>query len=247
METEIAVDDAETHADEQPGGETESDSRKRKRRRPRRERSSETSDNQTPQTVDVPDSVQIAADFAAARFMIDDLENDGEDSSAQDGEVRADQSPDGDERRPRRRGRRGGRRRRGSNGANPVDSISDELGPPSESEVVEAVADLDSVSIAPETQTDPSEAETRPQQHTTNPSAEARNETASESEKAVCRRSTVREKVSSSSQEAPPAGPLIQSLPEASTPESQQPPPEVSDETRPRRAGWWSRRFGSST
>ena len=71
METEIEADDAETNTDEQAGGETEGDVRKRKRRRPRRERSGETSDNQTPQTVNGPDSVQIAADFAAARFMID--------------------------------------------------------------------------------------------------------------------------------------------------------------------------------
>ncbi len=251
VETEIEADDAETRADEQAGGETEGDGRKRRRRRPRRERSSETSDNQPPQTVDGPDSVQIAADFAAARFMTDDdVENDGEDSQAQGSEVRADQSPDGDERRPRRRGRRGGRRRRGSNGASPVDSISDELNPPSASEAVEAVADFDSVSIAPETQTSPSEVETQPQQHTAEPTirtAEARSETFSESEKAVCRRSTVREKVSFASQEASPAVPVIQSHPEAATPESQQSPPEVSDETRPRRAGWWSRRFGSGT
>jgi ribonuclease E len=124
------------------------------------------------------------------------------------------------------------------------------LTPSAASEAVEAVADFDSVSIAPETQTSPAEAETQPQQHTAEPTirtAEARSDTVSESEKAVCRRSTVREKVSFASQEASPAVPVIQSHPETATPESQQSPPEVSDETRPRRAGWWSRRFGSGT
>ncbi|MCB1392613.1 Rne/Rng family ribonuclease [Nitrobacter sp.] len=250
VEAEVEADDAETRADERAGGETEGEGRKRKRRRSRRERSSEANDNQPPQTVDGPDSVQIAADFAAARFMTDDFENDGEDAPAQESEARADQPSDGDERRPRRRGRRGGRRRRGSNGASPADSISDELNPTSPPEVVEAVADLDSVSIAPETQTGSSEAEIEPQQlapDATSSTAEAGNENVSESEKAVCRRSTVREKVSFASQESPPAVPVIQSQPEAATPESQQPPPQVSDEARPRRAGWWSRRFGSGT
>ncbi|MCP1998291.1 ribonuclease E/G [Nitrobacter winogradskyi] len=249
-ETETEADDVEVRADEQAGGETEGDGRKRRRRR-RRERSSETNDSQIPQTVEVPDSVQIAAEFAAARFMIDDVENEGEDSPAQDSAAPADPSADGDERRPRRRGRRGGRRRRGTNGASPVDPASDELSATPASEAVDAVADLDSVSLAPEEQSEFSESETQPQQHSEEPAsspAETGNGTVPEPEKAVCRRSTVREKVSFTSQEeAPPSVPVVQGEPEEPTPEAQQPPPQASDETRPRRAGWWSRRFGGGT
>ncbi|YBW39451.1 ribonuclease E [Nitrobacter sp. TKz-YC01] len=249
METETEADDAEARADEQVSGETEGDGRKRRRRR-RRERSSETNDSQIPQTVEVPDSVQIAAEFAAARFMIDDVENEGEESPAQDSAAPADPSEDGDERRPRRRGRRGGRRRRGSNGASPVDPDSDELNATPASEAVDAVADLDSVSLAPEAQSDLSESETQPQQHGEEPAsspAETGNGTVPEPEKTVCRRSTVREKVSFTSQEeTPPSVPVVQREPEEPTPETQQPPPQASDETRPRRAGWWSRRFGGT-
>lgn len=248
LDTETEADDAEVRVDEQAGGETEGDGRKRRRRR-RRERSSETNDSQVSQAVEVPDSVQIAAEFAAARFMIDDVENEGEDSSAQESAAPADQPADGDERRPRRRGRRGGRRRRGTNGANPVDSASDELNVTSVSEAVDAVADLDSVSLAPEARSEPAESETQPQQQSEESAsspAETGNGTVPEPEKAVCRRSTVREKVSFTSQEEPPSVPVVQGEPEESTPEAQQ-PPQASDETRPRRAGWWSRRFGGGT
>ncbi|WP_439925401.1 Rne/Rng family ribonuclease [Nitrobacter sp. JJSN] len=252
IEAEIETDDTEARADEQAGGETEGDGRKRRRRRPRRERSVEIRDDQAAHAGDGSD-VQIAADFAAARFMTGDVENDGDDvgardAIAQDGEAPADQSPD-EERRPRRRGRRGGRRRRGSAGL--VGSISDELGPTSAPEVVEAVADFDSAPIAPEPQADSSEIEAQPQYtaaqpEMTNSPVEVKDETISESEKAVRRRSTVREKVSFASEEAPPAAPVVQSQPEESAPEPQH-PPEESNEDRPRRAGWWSRRFGNGT
>jgi ribonuclease E len=255
IEAEIETVDIEGRTDEQAGGETEGDSRKRKRRRPRRERSGEARDDQAAHHNEDSDNVQIAADFAAARFMTGDVENDGGDAGVQDagvpdGEARADQSPDG-ESRPRRRGRRGGRRRRGSADAGLVGSISDELGPPSAPEVVEAVADFDSVPIAPGPQAGSPDVEAQPQHTATQPEmmsppVEARNEAMSESEKAVRRRSTVREKVSFTSEEAPPAAPVVQSQPEPSAPEPQQ-PAEVSDEGRPRRAGWWSRRFGSGT
>ncbi|MEH6950662.1 Rne/Rng family ribonuclease [Nitrobacter sp. NHB1] len=247
IEAEIETSDTESRADEQAGGEAEGEGRKRRRRRPRRERSVEASDDQTAHGNEGSDNVQIAADFAAARFMTGDVENNGDDAGVQDGEARADQSPDG-ESRPRRRGRRGGRRRRGSADAGVVGSISDELGPPSAPEVVEAVADFDSVPIAPEPQAGSPDIEAQPQHTATQPEmksppVEARDE--AESEKAVRRRSTVREKVSFAS-EAPPEAPIVQSQPEPSAPEPQQ-PPEASAEVRPPRAGWWSRRFGSGT
>jgi ribonuclease E len=248
-ETGIETDDTDARTDEQAGGDAEGDGRKRRRRRSRRDRPVESRDDQAANNGDSSD-VQIAADFAAARFMTGDVENDGDDAGTQEHSGEADQPPDG-ERRPRRRGRRGGRRRRGSNGAGLAGSISDELGPASAPDVVEAVADFDSAPIAPEPQSGSSEGEAEPQ-HTEaqpavpSPPLEAKDEAVSESEKTVRRRSTVREKVSFAS-EAPPAAPAVQSQPEeASAPEPQQ-PPEAPNEDRPRRAGWWSRRFGSGT
>jgi ribonuclease E len=194
--------------------------------------------------------VLIPADFAAARFMTGDVENDGDDAEAQDAEAQADQSPD-EERRPRRRGRRGGRRRRGSTGTGLAGSISDELGPTSASEVVEAVADFDSAPIAPEPepQAGSPDVEAQPknsavQPDIASPPDDAKDQAISETEKTVRRRSTVREKVSFTSEEAPPVAPAAQSQPEETAPEPQQPPDE-SNEDRPRRAGWWSRRFGN--
>ena len=79
------------------------------------------------------------------------------------------------------------------------------------------------------------------------PSAE---ETTQEAERAAARRrSTVREKVSFvTSAPAEPAPSVSHSAPEpvespASAPA--EPAPATSDETAPRKAGWWSRRFGS--
>ncbi len=124
--------------------------------------------------------------------------------------------------------------------------------PPQQPEVVEAVADFDSVSSAPEQQTSTHEAEPQPkhqapQPEMTSPPTQARDEVVAESEKAARRRSTVREKVSFVSEEAPPVVPVVHSEPEPSTPEPQQPTPDASNEAQPRRAGWWSRRFGNGT
>jgi ribonuclease E len=75
-------------------------------------------------------------------------------------------------------------------------------------------------------------------------------ETAQEAEKAAARRrSTVREKVSflvdaQQSAAAPPA-PTGYSQPGASPAPAQQPAPDTSTDPQPRKAGWWSRRFGS--
>jgi ribonuclease E len=79
----------------------------------------------------------------------------------------------------------------------------------------------------------------------------ASQETAHDAEKAARRRSTVREKVSFVV-DAPPAAATPadhgHSEAPAAAPAPAQPAPEASDETagdtQPRRAGWWSRRFG---
>jgi ribonuclease E len=252
IEAEIETDETEGLADEQAAsesGEADGD-RKRKRRRRRRGRSGEARDDVPARDDEGADNAQASGESADAAGLTEDAENAGEEVGGQDGEARDDQSPDG-ERRPRRRGRRGGRRRRGGPEDGLVGSISDVLGPASAPEVVEAVADFDSASPAPERQARAYESESQPehqapQPEVTNSSVQARDEAVPESEKAARRRSTVREKVSFVS-EAAPVAPVMQNQPESSAPEPQHPAPDASDETQPRRAGWWSRRFGNGT
>jgi ribonuclease E len=186
-------------------------------------------------------------------------------------QARNDQGADG-ERRPRRRGRRGGRRRRGGPEDGLAGSIADELGPTTAPEALDAVADLDSVphgfmpepalpviqpeSIAP--QAAPHEAD-RHQPETASvaaPEAAVHKETqeaAHESDKAARRRSTVREKVSFLADAPPAAAPShaaeavadqVHAEPVAA-PAPAQPATEATTEAQPRKAGWWSRRFGN--
>jgi ribonuclease E len=75
-------------------------------------------------------------------------------------------------------------------------------------------------------------------------------ETGQEAERAAARRrSTVREKVSfATSAPAEPVPSLSHSAPEpvgSPAPAPTEPAPTASDESAPRKAGWWSRRFGS--
>jgi ribonuclease E len=72
-------------------------------------------------------------------------------------------------------------------------------------------------------------------------------ETAQEAERAARRRSTVREKVSFLVDSQPDAAvPVDRSQPEPSpAPAPAQPASETTTDTQPRRAGWWSRRFGN--
>jgi ribonuclease E len=75
-------------------------------------------------------------------------------------------------------------------------------------------------------------------------------ETRQEAERAAARRrSTVREKVSFvTSAPAEPAPSISHSAPEAvesPTPAPVEPAPASSSDDAPRKAGWWSRRFGS--
>jgi len=72
---------------------------------------------------------------------------------------------------------------------------------------------------------------------------------AQESEKAARRRSTVREKVSfaTGSPPEPPASGHHQAPPSAAHSEATAEPARqgATEAAQPRRAGWWSRRFGS--
>jgi ribonuclease E len=199
--------------------------------------------------------MHVAPD-AVAVTGVDEGESDEDETDEQPGAVRADQPAGSGERRPRRRGRRGGRRRRGGPEDGLVGSIADELGPTSAPEATSAVADFDGYALEPALPVVQPESiaplpELQPASHgqpeaAPRPSPEA--ETAQEAERAAARRrSTVREKVSF----------LVNAPPEAAAPATHSPPEEQpappapaasapeATETQPRRAGWWSRRFGN--
>jgi ribonuclease E len=273
-ESEVETEETEGLADEAPvgeasDGETDADGHKRKRRRRRRGRPGEARDGGPVR--DESEIPRIASDApAVAGAIVDDSESDEDEAEEQPGVVRADQGPGG-ERRPRRRGRRGGRRRRGGPEDGLAGSIVDELGPASVSEATDAVADFDgyssepslpvvqpeSIAPPPERQyADPGHADPGPQEAPRAsvqeaPRASVQEDTAQEAERAARRRSTVREKVSFLVDARPDsaAAPVDHSQPEPTTappaPAPAETAPEATDDGQPRRAGWWSRRFGS--
>jgi ribonuclease E len=260
VESEVETEETEGLAEDAAGGEeagTEAgaDGPRRKRRRRRRGRGAEPREGGPAR-----DETDIAHTAPGPAEVAGTDENDsGEDESEeQPGPVRADQAAAG-ERRPRRRGRRGGRRRRGGPEDGLAGSIVDELGPTSPPEVTSAVADFDGYSAEPSLPVlQPESIAPRPEQQPADrnhqePAREeparpaTETETAQEAERAAARRrSTVREKVSF----------LVNAQPDAVTPVNHSPPeppaapaPAESDsqttDSQPRRAGWWSRRFGN--
>jgi ribonuclease E len=261
VEAEVETEETLGLVDDQPaaeagdGSETDADGRKRKRRRRRRGRGEAREGGPAREELDVP---RVASDEAETVGAADGDSDDGVEDGAADGEARADQAAGG-ERRPRRRGRRGGRRRRGGPEDGLAGSIADELGPTSASEASGAVADFDgyppepapvpevrpeSVARAPEQQPEPQPVEPR-QPDPVRTSSES--ETAQEAERAARRRSTVREKVSflvNAQPEAATSPPAQSTPPEPAAPAAPEPAPAASEESQPRRAGWWSRRFG---
>jgi ribonuclease E len=193
----------------------------------------------------------------------DDGESDEDEGDDQPGVARGDQPANG-ERRPRRRGRRGGRRRRGNGPEDGlVGSITDELGPTSAPEATNAVADFDGGSYEPaptlaQPEPAPQPAQYEPAATAYAPpepvasapavSAPAVEETTQEADRAAARRrSTVREKVSFSAPADPAPAVVSHSAPEpvASPVPSEPAPADSSDAGAPRKAGWWSRRFGN--
>jgi ribonuclease E len=259
VEGEVETEETEGLSEEAAGaeeavaGESEADGHRRKRRRRRRGRG-EPREGGAPR--DENEAVRVAPEVIEGA-VAEDGEADDEEGDEQSGGARAEQGPNG-ERRPRRRGRRGGRRRRGNG---PEDglagSIADELGPTSVSEATDAVADFDGGSpeaaptlVQPEPVAQP---QWQPAEHApleTVSSAPTVEETAQEADRAAARRrSTVREKVSfMSSAQAEPAPAVSHSAPEpmaAPTPAPAEPAPAATDEAAPRKAGWWSRRFGN--
>jgi len=259
-ESEVETDESEALADEATEeGEREGPRRKRRRRRRGRgsgearegaagEMAAETQPFETGQAAELPSDDGEAEDDEAE-----------EQSAFAHGDQQGDQAAEqgGGERRPRRRGRRGGRRRRGGADDGLVASISDELTPPPASEAEIAVADFDGGSVAERQAPDdhagsiaPAAAEPQATQPESTPAsareaAAEQAEVKAESEKTP-RRSTVREKVSFVAEPRPPAAPVNISEAEPTPPA---PPPAAAEPSAteapaPRRAGWWSRRFG---
>ncbi|MBX9647322.1 MAG: Rne/Rng family ribonuclease [Xanthobacteraceae bacterium] len=268
-EAEVETDETEGLAEESTGGEevsgeSEADSQRRKRRRRRRGRGepreggAPREDNGAPR--EESDAMRVVAE-AMEGGPADEGESDEDEGDEQPGVARGEQGANG-ERRPRRRGRRGGRRRRG-NGTEDglIGSISDELGPTSAPEAADAVADFDGASYEPAptlVQPEPEPAQlqpaayaqpepvARPEPVATAPSVE---ETAQEAERAAARRrSTVREKVSfATAAPSEPSPAVSHHTPEpVASPASAEPTPAAGgDDAAPRKAGWWSRRFGN--
>jgi ribonuclease E len=260
-ETEVETDETEGLASDQVvsearDGEPDADGHKRKRRRRRRGRSGEAREG-GPVRDDSGVTHSIAPD-AVTDAGNDEGESDDEDESEeQPGVAHTDQAAGG-ERRPRRRGRRGGRRRRGGPEGGPEDglagSITDELGPTSVPESTSAVADFDGYSPPPEPalpvvqpESIAPRSEPQPADHAHQETrASSQDETAQEAERAARRRSTVREKVSFMTNAQPEAAaPVTHSPTEPSAAPAPAEPASETTDTQPRRAGWWSRRFGN--
>ncbi|WP_339039297.1 Rne/Rng family ribonuclease [Bradyrhizobium symbiodeficiens] len=251
-ESEVETDESEGLAEEAAGeAGSEQDGQRRKRRRRRRGRGGQR-DGELRE--DSPATLPEPAVAAGEGEEDAESEQDGEEGEEQ--AARGEQQGSADRRR--RRGRRGGRRRRGSGEEGLAGSIGDELGTSQPSEASDAVADFDGFSSEAAPSIAQAEHTAEPEVSQPEPRAEVRTEVApaqpepvaAEEEpaddKAARRRSTVREKVSFlSSSPSEPAAPVAQA-PEPATPPAAESAPEPASETpaAPRRAGWWSRRFG---
>ncbi|WP_213288613.1 Rne/Rng family ribonuclease [Bradyrhizobium sp. sGM-13] len=266
IETESEIETEETEGLTDDGAEAavaegEGDGHRRKRRRRRRGRGEPREGGGAPR--EDGDAMRVASE-AIEGAIAEDGEADEDEGDEQAGTGRGDQLASG-ERRPRRRGRRGGRRRRGTGLEDGLaGSIADELGPPPVPEATSAVADFEGASSEPapslvqaDTQPEPvsppaemqpaADAQPEPVASAPAPTAE---ETRQEAERAAARRrSTVREKVSFlTSAPTEPAPAASQNAPEPvahPAPAPAEPAPASSGEAAPRKAGWWSRRFGS--
>ncbi|OSI77218.1 ribonuclease E/G [Bradyrhizobium canariense] len=254
-ESEVETEETEGLAEEQTAGDavTEQDGQRRKRRRRRRGRGGPRDE----ETREAGAPVIAETAMAAGEGEEDaEAEPDGEEGEEQ--AARGEQQGSADRRR--RRGRRGGRRRRGPGEEGLAGSISDELAANAPSEATDAVADFDGFGSEAAPSIAQAEHTSEPQVNQPEPRAEAKIEAAAQPEpppaaadeehaddKAARRRSTVREKVSflSSSQSEPT--PIAQAAePVAPPAPAPEPAPAATSETSaaPRRAGWWSRRFG---
>lgn len=259
LESEVETEETEGLTEEQAAGDAapeQDGQRGRKRRRRRRGRGGQRDGEGEAREDGALASPEVAVAVAGEGEEDAEAEQDGEEGEEQ--AARGEQQ--GADARRRRRGRRGGRRRRGGGEEGLAGSIGDELTGNPPSEATEAVADFDSSgsetapSIAhsehiapvetsqPEFQLQaPVEAPVQPA-----PSAAVAEEEPASDDKAARRRSTVREKVSFLSSSPSEPAPPVAATPKPVAPPEAEPAPEEASETpaAPRRAGWWSRRFG---
>lgn len=259
LESEVETEETEGLTEEQAAGDAapeQDGQRGRKRRRRRRGRGGQRDGEGEAREDGALASPEGAVAVAGEGEEDAEAEQDGEEGEEQ--AARGEQQ--GADARRRRRGRRGGRRRRGGGEEGLAGSIGDELTGNPPSEATEAVADFDSSgsetapSIAhsehiapvetsqPEFQLQaPVEAPVQPA-----PSAAVAEEEPASDDKAARRRSTVREKVSFLSSSPSEPAPPVAATPKPVAPPEAEPAPEEASETpaAPRRAGWWSRRFG---
>lgn len=191
---------------------------------------------------------QVAADETVSPSLVAD-ESDGiepaVDESEETAEADGERGSDEGGGRRRRRGRRGGRRRRGGpeHEEGLAAAIGDDLGDASEPEAAGAAADLDQPA-AQQIEMPVPEAETTPTAAVA-PEPEAESEPVTEATESKRRRSTVREKVSFGLAGDIPPAPQADAAPtEPADAPSAEPPAAEAQPERPRRAGWWSRRFG---
>jgi ribonuclease E len=255
-ESEVETEETEGLADEgsageETGSDAGSEGPRRKRRR-RRGRGSEPREGGIPRQ---ENSFAPDAPASADAEIADDGETEEDEAGEQPGQEHPSQAR-GDhgagERRPRRRGRRGGRRRRGGPEDGLAGSIADELGPVAAPEAASAVADFDGYPSQPSPATQPAPeapvAEPSSVDRAPQPSATMETDAqAQEAERAAARRrSTVREKVSFAVNTQPEQAAPAYSQPQpSSAPAPAGPASEAGEgEGQPRRAGWWSRRFG---
>ncbi|WP_454618824.1 Rne/Rng family ribonuclease [Bradyrhizobium cenepequi] len=254
IEAEIETEETEGLSGETGAGEEAEGPRRRRRRRRRgRGGGGEVREGGVPR--EDGEALPLAPETADG-IPTEEVETDEDEGEEQSAFARG-EGQDG-ERRPRRRGRRGGRRRRGGGqGADEglAASIADELGPRAEPEATEAVADFDGglsepaqTLVQPEPVAEP-EFEPAESAQPEPVSVAAPEEPAQENDRAIRRRSTVREKVSFASQ-SEPTPVVVQSesepIPTAEPAPAAvaEPTPAATTEAPPRKAGWWSRRFG---
>ncbi|WP_027572250.1 Rne/Rng family ribonuclease [Bradyrhizobium sp. WSM1743] len=257
-ESEVETDETEGLADEQAAGEaaSEQDGQRRKRRRRRRGRGGQRESELR------EDAALALPEAAVAAGEEDETESEQDGEEGEEQAARGEQQGSGERRR--RRGRRGGRRRRGGGEEGLAGSINDELGTNPPPEAADAVADFDGFSNEAAPSIAQTEHTTEPQVAQPEPHAELQTEAPAQPEpapattatpeeepagdKAARRRSTVREKVSFLLNSQPePATPVAQATePVAAPVPAPESAPEAASETpaAPRRAGWWSRRFG---
>jgi ribonuclease E len=254
-ESEVETEETEGLADEgsageEAGSDAGSEGPRRKRRRRRRGRGGEPREGGIPRQEN-----SFAQDAPASADA--EIADDGETEEDEAGEQPSQEHPSqarGDhaagERRPRRRGRRGGRRRRGGPEDGLAGSIADELGPVGAPEAASAVADFDGYPSQPSPATQPAPEAPVAEQSSVDraPQPQATMETdaqAQEAERAAARRrSTVREKVSFAVNTQPEQAAPVYNQPQSSSAPAPAGPASEAGEGQPRRAGWWSRRFG---